>query len=159
MTESLNRKQIAARWKPGQSGNPGGRKKGLEKQIRDIVGADVEKMTMAMRDIVLGIKPKGDLACVKIMTRDRIEAYKTLLDRGWGKVKSIVPINESSPGDDLTLLSSAELDELIRTAAEDPTYFDGDEDDDEPAIEPVESAVEPTAEAPGADDAAGATPG
>lgn len=81
----------------GQSGNPGGRARGLERRVRELLKGDIDAMTLAMRDIALGTPPaEGPLASVAIKTRDRIEAYKVLTDRGWGKPKQIVDMNHGA---------------------------------------------------------------
>lgn len=100
---------------------------GIERRVRNLIGKDLDVMVMALRDIVLGIPPheRSALAGIPITTRDRIEAFKVLVDRGWGKPKAIVQVSEARPGDDLTLLSTSELDDLMREAE----LEDGDEPD------------------------------
>ncbi len=70
-------------FKPGQSGNPAGRAKGLERRTRELVGGDGEELVMTL----LGIA--RDTMAAK---RDRIEACKVLFDRGWGKARQTVDI-------------------------------------------------------------------
>jgi hypothetical protein len=61
---------VDTRFKPGRSGNPSGRPKGLERRVRELLGNDVDAMTLAMKDIVLGIAPtEGTLAGIKLTTR------------------------------------------------------------------------------------------
>jgi hypothetical protein len=72
------------RFPVGQSGNPGGKAKGLERRVRDLIGDDIDKMTLSLRDIVLD--PSAP-------RRDRIEAYKVLADRGWGKARQTVDVS------------------------------------------------------------------
>lgn len=64
-------------FKPGQSGNPGGRPKGLRTTVREVCG-DFREQVARMRLISLGLL-KG------FTGRDQIEATKWLADRGEGK--------------------------------------------------------------------------
>lgn len=95
------------RFQPGQSGNPSGRAKGLERRTRDLLGDDIDALTYVQRCIALGVPPeleqieelgikltdrqKAALGVeVKISRRDQLESYKALSDRGWGKPKQVV---------------------------------------------------------------------
>lgn len=75
-------------WKPGQSGNPGGRPKGLARRVRELVGGDGETITHFMLDTL-----KNEDAEM----RDRMEAAKWLADRGWGKAANHAPIEDADP--------------------------------------------------------------
>jgi len=75
-------------WKPGQSGNPGGRPKGLARRVRELVGGDGETITHFMLDVL-----KNEEAEM----RDRMEAAKWLADRGWGKAANHAPIEDADP--------------------------------------------------------------
>lgn len=57
-------------WKPGQSGNPGGRPKGIGAKAR-------EHTDKALEILVEGMSDKD--------ARVRVAAAKEILDRGWGK--------------------------------------------------------------------------
>jgi hypothetical protein len=61
---------------PGVSGNPGGRAKGLQRRVRELVGDDGDKIAVFLAGVFNDEKQK--------MT-DRLEAARLLLDRGWGK--------------------------------------------------------------------------
>jgi hypothetical protein len=74
-------------WKPGQSGNPGGRPKGLAKQVRELIGVDGLPLAEAMYDIA---KDESEA------TRDRITAMQWLAERGWGKADQHIEVT----GDD-----------------------------------------------------------
>lgn len=82
-------------FKPGQSGNPGGRAKGAEKTAREV--AEGRSYTDAA-----GIIHTGAAAMVAVLldlaldpngkSRDRREAAVAVLDRGWGRPKQVVDI-------------------------------------------------------------------
>ena len=75
---------------PGQSGNPGGRPKGLARRVRELVGDSGESIFQFMVDVL------GDETA---RTADRLEAAKWLADRGFGKAVQAVEIDvPSSPG-------------------------------------------------------------
>lgn len=63
-------KAIAGRFKPGQSGNPGGRPKGIAALARQHTDRALEVLVAGMAD---------DDA------RVRVAAAREVLDRGWGK--------------------------------------------------------------------------
>jgi hypothetical protein len=61
---------------PGQSGNPGGRPKGLARATRELVGDDGNKLAEFWFSIMQD-ETRRD--------RDRLEASRLLADRGWGQ--------------------------------------------------------------------------
>jgi hypothetical protein len=61
---------------PGRSGNPGGRPKGLARRVRELVGADGERIAVFFFEVMTD--PKQRLA-------DRMEAARWLADRAFGK--------------------------------------------------------------------------
>lgn len=83
---------------PGQGAlNPGGRPKGIEKRMRELVEKQVEDwdgksldgweaMTMMMYDVAMGRRPKGEGEIV-ISMKDRMAAVQFLFDRVHGKAK------------------------------------------------------------------------
>lgn len=121
MSQSDENKPVARPahlWKKGQSGNPGGRPKGLEKRVRELV--DFDKITLALQDIALGKLPPGITGETTVKIKDRIEASKVLYDRGFGKARSIVDvtntINESGLGAiDVDALDDAQFEALELT--------------------------------------------
>jgi hypothetical protein len=60
----------------GVSGNPGGRAKGLQRRVRELVGDDRDKIAVFLADTFNDETAKMG---------DRLEAAKILLERGWGK--------------------------------------------------------------------------
>jgi hypothetical protein len=77
-------------FRPGRSGNPGGRPRSLAKATRALVGED----GMALAELWWSIAQDP-------MRRDsdRLEASRLLADRGWGKAASFEPLD----GDPLDL--------------------------------------------------------
>jgi hypothetical protein len=75
-------------FRPGRSGNPGGRPKGLAKATRELVGED----GMALAELWWSIAQDP-------MRRDsdRLEASKLLADRGWGKAAAFAEIEAADP--------------------------------------------------------------
>ena len=65
-----------AGFKPGQSGNPGGRPKGLARTVREVCGGSPLLLAQGLLEIAENPKARD---------RDRIAAYRELLDRGWGR--------------------------------------------------------------------------
>jgi len=75
-------------FKPGQSGNPGGRPRGLARRAREKLGNDGERL------LDFWIEVMDD---VTRPTRERLEASKLLAERGWGKPASFQLIEEDDP--------------------------------------------------------------
>jgi hypothetical protein len=61
---------------PGQSGNPGGRPKGLTRRVRELVGEDGELIADYMLSVMTDEGAR---------TAERLEAARWLADRGFGK--------------------------------------------------------------------------
>lgn len=82
-------------WKPGQSGNPGGKPKMFGSLIRDKTKQGEELVTLMLRIARGSLKIKqeyvtraGTVATYNIVPAhdDRIKAVEWLTNRGWGKV-------------------------------------------------------------------------
>jgi hypothetical protein len=95
-------------FRPGESGNPGGRPRGLARRIREEIGADGSELIA----IMVGIARSADT-----VTRDRMQAVAWLSDRAFGRNNFLDEEEEAEPPDypmlDLAKLSDDELDLLI----------------------------------------------
>ena len=104
----------------GQSGNPGGRPKGLARRVRELVGDDGQLVAGYLVAVVINDAER---------TRDRLEAARLLADRGWGKPTQTVDV-ELTPqlpvafADQLVDLLPEELDLLISLAERDILAFE-----------------------------------
>ncbi len=75
-------------FKPGQSGNPGGRPKGLAKTVREECGGSPVRLARVLLDIAEDPKAHN---------RDRVAATRELLDRGWGKAPAFASMEADDP--------------------------------------------------------------
>lgn len=76
-------------WKPGQSGNPSGRPRGIARVVRDTLGSEgPARLVRVLLAIVEDDRAKD---------RDRIAAARELLDRGYGKAPEHAPIVDGDP--------------------------------------------------------------
>ena len=73
-------------FKPGQSGNPGGRPKGIARAFRDTMGSPEE----AARGLL-------EIARTAKRPADRIAAWRELLDRGYGKAPAFAVMEAEDP--------------------------------------------------------------
>jgi hypothetical protein len=98
-------------WKPGKSGNPGGRIKGAERIARD--AAEARSYTDAEGNTHTGLSAL--VACLidiafdkNEAARDRIVAASSAADRGWGKPKQAIEVTsteqptETRPASEMT---------------------------------------------------------
>jgi hypothetical protein len=107
--------------------NPGGRPRGIERRMRELVEAQIkdwdgrtldgwEAMTMMMYKIAMGERPPGDID-MQITIKDRMAAVQFLFDRVHGKAKiqieSDTTVHAGSLANlDVDNLDPAELDAL-----------------------------------------------
>ena len=90
---------------PGQSGNPGGRPKGLSRRVRELVGDDGESIAQFMITVMTDANAR---------TADRLEAAKWLADRAFGKSIQALDVEvRPYPAIDVTQLSDDDLEALI----------------------------------------------
>jgi uncharacterized protein DUF5681 len=73
----------------GQSGNPGGRPKGLGVYLREKYGDDGKKLIAEIEKFAFGK--------VKCSTRDRLTALEMLLERHSGKAPAVVAGDPDQP--------------------------------------------------------------
>ncbi len=104
---------LAGRYKPGESGNPGGPPRNILKRIREEYGADVPAVVGALRDLALGRAPKG-YESVEIKTSDRVKAATEFLDRlGITPQRQLTLTHEQPPAVvDMTKLTEEQLEAL-----------------------------------------------
>ena len=88
-------------FRPGQSGNPGGRSQGLARATRELVGEDGMALAQPWWSIAQD-ETRPDT--------DRLEASRLLADRGWGKAAAYQP----QEGDPLDLASMEQAAEEFR---------------------------------------------
>jgi len=77
---------LAPPWKPGQSGNPGGRPRGLALVVRNATkeGAEIVQFWL---DVMRAL-PEGDYSKASLL--ERLKASELLAMRGFGKVETLV---------------------------------------------------------------------
>lgn len=100
-------------WKKGQSGNPGGRAKG----VRDVIAAARTHTAEAIETLVKWMR--SDEA------RASVAAATVMLDRGWGKAAQSLKISGSLTNQHAAELTEAEL-ELIARGGSDGTAGEGE---------------------------------
>ena len=90
---------------PGQSGNPGGRPKGLARRVRELVGHDGSAIVEYMFAVLSDESER---------TADRMEAARWLADRGFGRAVQGLEIEVGQqPSVDLTVLSTEDLEAML----------------------------------------------
>lgn len=146
-------------FKKGQSGNPGGRAKGLGASIREAFGDNPTGLVQFAKDVIEGRPIRGPMARkvklaeapdeddqVWIVARveERIQMWKLVTEQGWGKPQQNLNIQSQSINArvDLSKLNDRQLEELeqiLSQAAEGqpsqgPTV-DGEATQAQPALE------------------------
>jgi hypothetical protein len=102
------------RFRKGQSGNPGGRPKGIARITRELLGDDGEAAVRFLAAVMDG-GPLLDGAVPSVS--ERITA-KLLIERGWGRAPEFAPVEDRDPlelrgGDeDLAASFDRRMDEL-----------------------------------------------
>ncbi len=101
-----DRAQNLKPWKPGQSGNPNGRPKGIASRAREIIGDDPSQLLDVLLEIARDTEQKSG---------DRVAALREYLDRAYGKSATFAPIDGEDPLD-LTELAQIRtvVDELAQ---------------------------------------------
>jgi hypothetical protein len=85
---------------PGQSGNPGGRPKGLSRRVRELVGDDGQAIAQYMFTVLRDETQR---------TPDRMEAAKWLADRAFGRAVQALDIDVYPSSVDISHLSTVNL--------------------------------------------------
>jgi Family of unknown function (DUF5681) len=94
-----------AGFRPGVSGNPGGRPKGLARRVRELVGENGEAIAEYMHSVMNDEQARS---------ADRLEAAKWLADRGFGNAVQALDIDvHQFPVLDLTGVSTEDLDAML----------------------------------------------
>jgi hypothetical protein len=87
-----------AGFKPGQSGNPGGRPKGVARAVRHACGGSPSELARLLFEIANDNTARN---------ADRIAATRELLDRGWGKAPAFAAVESHDPLEQDALVAEA----------------------------------------------------
>lgn len=115
-------------FKPGQSGNPGGRAKGVERIAREAMNS--RAYTARTGETYTGaaalIHCLLDIAYdEEQIARDRIQAAKVAIERGYGHAKQHVEVSDGpQAGIDWTKVPAAERVDLLGAIAKLQTYVE-----------------------------------
>lgn len=126
----------------GQSGNPGGRPKGLARLVRDLIAAKVEEdpvlgkidgwaaITLRLYEVAIGRKECPE--------KDRLAAAKLLYDRAGGLPRQEVEVSGGVTPEQAALVEALKMSpheraqriaELRATEAQEPESDDGSDDE------------------------------
>lgn len=95
-------------WPKGVSGNPGGRPKGLDRQIREVHGRDALAIVAIQVDLALGRAVPG---YDDVKAADRVKAGVSALDRIAGKVPTTIDgsLDLGASSEQLALLAALRM--------------------------------------------------
>jgi Family of unknown function (DUF5681) len=100
------------RFRPGQSGNPGGRPK-AERNVRELAQQHTVEAVEALVDVVRTGKPA-----------ERVQAATALLDRGWGRPSASIEMTSTVKTSLVDLLTSIDA---VEDADQPQQYLAGSE--------------------------------
>ena len=75
-------------WKPGESGNPKGRPRGIARTVRERCGGDPGPLVEELYKIATD---------EKVRPADRTNALRALIEHGWGKAPAFAAIEGADP--------------------------------------------------------------
>lgn len=79
------------KFQPGQSGNPGGRKRSLTRAIQSRYGKDGAGLLPAIHELAFGVREdKAGPILLKVSAKDRLTALKLLLEWGYQKPAQVL---------------------------------------------------------------------
>ena len=97
------------RFKPGQSGNPGGKRKGVDALVREQIGDDTGLAILKVHaELAQGRIPDG-VAIQKFSGRDMAASASIVLDRLWGKPKQTIDGEMAFAPHQLALIAALQL--------------------------------------------------
>ena len=97
-------------WKPGESGNPGGRPKKLAKRVRERISEDdLIDFQLAVLTLDGESLERWQITGKEVRLADRQEAHKWLTERGHGRAASLPTVEDGDP---------LELGDVERTIAD-----------------------------------------
>src|SRR3954465_10012993 len=94
------------RFRPGQSGNPGGRPK-AERNVRELAQQHTSEAGEALVDVGRTGKPA-----------ERVQAATALLDRGWGRPSTAIEMTSTVKTSLVDLLTSINADQMPQSLPE-----------------------------------------
>jgi len=98
-------------FRPGRSGNPGGRPKGLARAARDLIGDDGSALIRFWLDVMTDESAR---------VADRLQASVLLADRGWGRAPTFALVEDDDRLDrqeEVDAATDAFITEVRRLAA------------------------------------------